>query len=509
MGYTAFLLMVINILSKAMGFFRDMLLSYYYGTGEVATAFQIAFAIPYTILGFVIQGFSVNFITTYTDLLSRKGRKYADRFTSNLSNLILIISIIATILAYIFAEQIVFFFAMGYSGEIFKLSVMFTRITLLGMFAQLLNSVFKGYLNVHGDFIIPGSTGFIYNAVIIIFLILSNKMGTIYAPIGVTIGTIVQYLPYIPALRKVGYRHKIVVKPKDKNVKRLLILALPIIIGVAVNQINHIIDKNLASFISVKGISVLTYSLRLYEFVWGIMIVSITTAVYPMLSRLALESMTKFKREITRTITTILYLVVPASFGMAVFSKEIITILYKRGKFDESDVILVAGILFYYSLGIIGLGVRDVLSGAFYSLKMTRIPLINSIQMVAINIVLSIVLSWSMGLNGLALGSTIASAFGAINLYYRLKKEVGNFKHKRMIKNTIKICISTFVMCLLSRLIFIVLNLKLSTNLSFIIALIFAAIIYAVVSVLLRTDQAFDILRVIINKIEKRTANEK
>ena len=85
----------------------------------------------------------------------------------------------------------------------------------------------------------------------------------------------------------------------------MLILALPIIFGVAVNQINILIDQNLASFISVKGISVLTYSLRLYEFVWGIMIVSITTAIYPTLSRLAIESTIKFKVQITKTISTI------------------------------------------------------------------------------------------------------------------------------------------------------------------------------------------------------------
>lgn len=505
MGYIAFILMIINVLSKAMGFFRDVLLSYYYGTGEVATAFQIAFAIPYTILGFVIQGFSVNFIPTYTSIKNKNGRKYADKFTNNLVNLILIISIFATLLAFIFARQIVFLFAMGYSGEIFELSVTFTRITILGMFAQLLNSVFKGYLNVYGDFVVPGSTGFLYNAIIILFLILSNKLGTVYAPIGVALGTVFQYLPYIPALRKVGYKHRPILKLNDKNVKRLLILALPVVLGVAVNQINHIIDKNLASFISEKGISVLTYSLRLYEFVWGIMIVSVTTSIFPTLSRLALTSIPKFKSEITKTIGTILYLVVPASVGMMVFSKEIITLIYRRGKFDESDVLIVSGILFYYSLGLIGLGARDVLSGSFYSLKMTKIPLINSIEMVAINIVLSVLLSRFMGLNGLALGSTIASLFGALNLFFKLKGKIGEFKYKRFLNNLIKIIISTVFMIVFSKFIFVVLSVKLSSNLSFLIALIFAGFSYALVSVMLRTEQALSILRVIINKIDRKS----
>ena len=504
MGYTAFLLMIINILSKILGFFREILLSYFYGTGEIATAFQISFLIPYTILGFVMSGLSTNFIPTYTSLYKSKGRNESDRFTSNILNIIFIIGIIATILAYIFARQIVFIFAMGYSGEIFELSVKFTRITILGMFAQLLNAILKGYLNIKGNFVVPGSTGFLYNIVIIVFLIISYKINPILAPIGVATATIFQYVPYIPAIRGTKYRHKFVLNFKDENVKRLLILALPIIFGVAVNQINMIIDQNLASFISDKGISVLTYSTRLYEFVWGIMIVSITTAIYPTLSRLAIESTVKFKVQITKTISTILYLVIPSAIGIMIFSTEIITLIYKRGKFDENDVTLVSGALFYYSLGLIGLGVRDVLSSSFYSLKLTKIPLINSIEMVVLNVISSVILSRFMGLNGLALGSTIASFFGAINLYIKLEKQIGKIKCKVMLKNIYKMIISVLFMAIGSKVIFTVLHSRFSNNLSLLVSIIFAVIIYATVSILLRTRQALDILRAIINKLESK-----
>ncbi len=502
MGYTAFLLMVINILSKILGFFREILLSYFYGTGEIATAFQISFLVPYTILGFVMSGLSTNFIPTYTSLENKKGRNESDKFTNNILNIIFIIAIFATILAYIFARQIVFIFAMGYSGEIFELSVRFTRITILGMFAQLLNSILKGYLNIKGNFVVPGSTGFLYNIIIILFLIVSYKINPILAPIGVAAATIFQYIPYIPAIRNTGYKHRFIVNFKDENIKRMLILALPIIFGVAVNQINILIDQNLASFISVKGISVLTYSLRLYEFVWGIMIVSITTAIYPTLSRLAIESTIKFKVQITKTISTILYLVIPSTIGIMLFSKEIVTLIYKRGKFDESDVILVSGALFYYASGLIGLGIRDVLSSSFYALKLTKIPLINSIQMVVLNVVASIILSKFMGLNGLALGSTIASFFGAFNLYMKLEKKIGKIKCRVMIKNVYKMLISGLLMAICSRIIFYLLHLKFSGNFSLIISIIFAVIIYAVSSILLRTRQALDILKVILKKLK-------
>ena len=500
MGYTAFLLMVINILSKILGFFREILLSYFYGTGEIATAFQISLLVPYTILGFVMSGISINFIPTYTSLEKREGKETSEKFTSNILNIIFIISIIATVLAYIFARQIVFLFAMGYSGEIFELSVTFTRITILGMFAQLLNSILKGYLNIKGNFVVPGSTGFIYNIVIIIFLIISYKINPILAPIGVAIATIFQYIPYIPAIKSTGYKHSFIVNFKDENIKRMLVLALPIIFGVAVNQINQLIDKNLASFISVRGISVLSYSVKLNEFVWGILVVSIVTSIFPTLSKLAIESKQKFKVQIAKTLSTIIYLVTPACVGILIFSKEIVTLIFKRGKFDENDVILVSGVLFYYAIGLIGLGIRDVLSNAFYALKMTRIPLINSVEMVILNVIMSIILSRFMGLNGLALGSSIATIFGAVNLYIKLEKQIGKIKSKAIVNNGIKVLISVISMAIISKLIFILLNIKLSSNLSFLVALIFAAITYTIVSVLLRTRQAIDILKVIVKK---------
>lgn len=501
MGYVAFLLMVVNVLSKILGFFREILLSYFYGTGEVATAFQLSSIVPYTILGFVISGFAANFIPMYTSVQNSKGKKAADSFTSNVLNIIFVSSVIVTIVAYIFAKEIVYIFAMGYSGEIFELSVTFTKITLLAMFAQLLNAILKGYLNIKGDFITPGSTGLLYNIIIIIFLFISYKINPILAPIGVSVATILQYIPYIPAIKKTKYEHKFILNFKDKDVKRLLIVALPIIFGLAVNQINQLIDKDLASFISIKGISVLSYAVKMNEFVWGIMVVSIITSIYPTLSKLAIESKIKFKIQFSKTLSTVIYLVTPCCVGILIFSKEIVNLVFRRGKFDQTDAILVSGVMFYYALGLLALGIRDVISNTFYALKLTKIPLINSIEMVVLNVITSIILSKFMGLNGLALGSSISSVFGAIMLYIKLERKIGKIKSKAIINNAIKVLISVIAMGVCSKMIFLILSARISSNISFIIAIIFAVLTYAIVSIVLKTKQALDILRAILNKI--------
>ena len=164
------------------------------------------------------------------------------------------------------------------------------------------------------------------------------------------------------------------------------------------------------------------------EFVWGIMVVSIITSIYPTLSKLAIESKTKFKIQFSKTLSTVIYLVTPCCVGILIFSKEIVNLVFRRGKFDQTDAILVSGVMFYYALGLLALGIRDVISNAFYALKLTKIPLINSIEMVVLNVITSIILSKFMGLNGLALGSSISSVFGAIMLYIKLERKIGKIK---------------------------------------------------------------------------------
>ena len=188
-------------------------------------------------------------------------------------------------------------------------------------------------------------------------------------------------------------------------------MALPVILGVAVNQVNVLIDKSLSSAVSENGVAILDYANRLNDFVVGIVVVSVGTAVYPILSKSVAEGDIKnLKNNIMESISHISFLIIPAMLGLMIFAKPIVIMLFERREFTRKDSIDVAAGLFYYASGIIWIAIRDILSKGFYAMQDTGTPVKNSIIMVVINIVSSIILSRFMGLSGLALGTSFSAS---------------------------------------------------------------------------------------------------
>jgi len=184
----------------------------------------------------------------------------------------------------------------------------------------------------------------------------------------------------------------------------MVYIALPVIIGVSVNQINVLVDRTIASRVAEGGITALNYASRLNGFVQGIFVLSITTALYPMISKMVAESnMEGLKKSVSEAISGINLLVIPATVGSMIFAEPVVMLLFGRGKFDVEAIAMTSAALFFYSLGMLGFGLREVLSRAFYSLQDTKTPAINATIAVVMNIIPNIILSKYMGIGGLAL----------------------------------------------------------------------------------------------------------
>ena len=167
----------------------------------------------------------------------------------------------------------------------------------------------------------------------------------------------------------------------------------PVFVGVAVNQVNGLVDKTLASTLVEGSISALNYANKLNEFVMGIFIVSITSVIYPLLSKLsAANNKEEFNNSIVKSINYVILLVIPISIGAMVLSTPIVKLLFERGAFDLRATQMTSSALFCYSIGIIGFGLRDILSRVFYSIQDTKTPMINGAIAMALNIVLNLIL---------------------------------------------------------------------------------------------------------------------
>lgn len=504
MKKTVFYLMLITIVSKVIGFAREIVLSYYYGASIVSDAYLISITIPSTIFGFILVGIIASYIPMHSKISENDGEEEANKFTNNLINILLVLSTIVIIIAYIFAGKIVAIFASGFEGYEYELTIKFTRISLLAIYFTGLVSVFSGHLQMKGNYIIPALIGFPLNLFILISILLSKVTNIYILSFGYVIAAASQLAILIPFVLKSGYVHKISIRFKDENIIKLLKMSLPVILGTSVNQINVLVDRTLASQITVGGISALNYANRLGGFIQGIFVSTIVTVLYPSISKMSAEKNLKsLKKSLNNSMVSIMLLVIPATFGLLFFSQEIISLLFGRGAFDEKATQLTSSALFFYSFGMIGIGLREVTSRFFYSMQDTKTPMINAAVGMILNIILNFILSRYLGIGGLALATSISATITLILMLITLRKKVGPLGLKSTSNAFAKIVFASVAMGLLAKH-FLVLMTRSGFNLnsSLILSIILGALIYMITILLMRIDEVDVLIKSIRNKFK-------
>ena len=482
--------MIATVLSKVLGFVREMVLSYVYGASGITDAYLISQTIPTVIFSLVSVGIATGFVPMYSRILGECGKSEAEEFTSNVSNALLVFSVIIVVFVLIFARPIVKLFASGFAAETFDLAVTLTRISVFGMIFTGMVDIFSGYLRLHDNFIVPAVIGFPMNFVIIASLFLSAKTSVYMLGAGSFAATALQFLFCVPFIRKTDYRHKLTLNPRDDHLQSMILVALPVIIGTAINDINILVDRTLASSITVGGVSALTYAKHLIGFVQGLFVVSVTTVLYPMIAKMAAEgNMRTFKGYLAEAISMVNRLVVPTTVGAMIFAREIVTLLFGRGAFTTEAICVTGGALFYYSIGMIAFGLRDVLTRAFYSLQDTRTPMINATFAVVINIVLNIYLSRFMGIGGLALATSISGFISAVLMFLTLRRKVGPFGLKGITTSFVKIVCASVLMGITSYGSFSIFCRFFRQNVALIVAIAIGALTYGILILLMRIPE--------------------
>ena len=447
MKKTVCLLIGIAIMSKMVGFGRDVVLAYVYGATPVSDAYLISQIIPRTLFSFVGIGLVTGYTPLFSQVISNEGEKEGEVFTSQLINLLLLITGAAAVLGIFWAEPLVRLFASGFEGETLHTAVLFTRISLLGMLFFGLHHVLGGYLRLQGNFAAPALLGFPMNIVVMASMFLSLYYGITILAVGSAVAALAQFLFLVPFVREKGYRHRLVLDLTNPQLQALFAMAVPVMVGITANQLNTVVDKTLASGLAVGGISALNYSYRLILFVQGLFGTSITTVMYPTISRLAAEgSRVELKGAVQEAINALILLTVPASVGALVFAEPIVRLLFGRGAFDERAALMTAAGLFFYSLGMLPYGLRGLLSKAFYSLQDTKTPMKNAVIGVSLNIVLNVILSRYMGLAGLALATSMAVTVTACLLLFSLQQKIGSLDLPGLGRLLIKIGGASLVM---------------------------------------------------------------
>lgn len=508
------LVSLLTLLSRLVGYARDVTVAYYFGASFQTDAFYVAYRIPNLLRRLFAEGsLTVAFIPVFTDYLNKERSKAKSALNSIFSTLFIIL-IVVTLLGVILSPYIIKLFAFGFDQETFELAVRLNRIMFPYILFISLAALSMGVLNSLRHFFAPAFSPVIFNLAIIASIVLFYSylekpiMALAY---GVITGGVLQLLINFPFLKAKNFLFSFSSNLFHPAVKRLGILIAPQLFGLAVYNLNILVNTQFASFMPSGTVTYLFFSERLIELPLGVIAVSIATVMLPKLSsEVVAENIEEFKRSYVYSIKLMFFILLPALVGLIVLRVPICNVLFQRGEFTYDAVISTSQALLGYSIGIWAVGGLRTTVPAFYALQDTKTPVIVAFFAFIINIIFGYTLGFIFSLNhlGLALASSISSIFNFFLLIYLLNYRVGNLINSSLIWYFIKILLLSVIMGFIAWEISEYFNWSESVTFIrkvsiLIVSIMSSALIYFVLSKFLKISEADYILNMLFSRAKK------
>ena len=438
-----------TIISRLLGYIRDILIAIFLGAGPLADAFFVAFRIPNTFRRLFSEGtFNAAFVPSYSSLADKKK---SEKFANKIFNLLIFGLFFLIILIEIFMPLFVYLIAPGFEGDQEKitLAITLTRITFPFLLFISLASFFSAILNSHNKFAIASAAPIILNILLIGVLFFGkilNDQLVYYLSYAVTISGILQFIFLYFFVRKYFF-------PKinfniniDKKVKVFFKKLLPSIFSSGVTQINILVGTIIASF-QASAVSYLYYADRVYQINLAIAGIAIGTVILPKLSK---HVQNKKKKKINliqnKALELSLFLSIPGAIALLIASDEIISSLFGYGSFNEESVKNSANALSYFGMGLPAFSLIKVFSAFFFARHNTKVPFYVSLISVLLNIFISIIFFKEIGFLIIPIATTIASWFNAIFLFILLKQKKLFSFNLIFVDKLIKILVTSILM---------------------------------------------------------------
>ena len=492
-----------TLISRILGYLRDVLIAIYLGSGPIADAFFVAFRIPNTFRRLFSEGtFNAAFVPSYSSELVL-GKQKAQKFANKIFNLLLIGLLLIVLIIEIFMPSFIFIIAPGFSenSEKLELTISLTRITFPFLLFVSLSSFFSAILNSFNKFAVASAAPIILNIFLILILIFQSYLNdnlVVYLSYAVTFAGFVQLIFLLFFIRKY-YFPKITLSFKiDHKIKLFFNKLLPSIFSSGVTQINILVGTIIASF-QASAVSYLYYADRIYQINLAIAGIAIGTVLLPNLSKY-IQSRNKKKIDFiqNKALELSLFLSLPATIALLIASEEITSSLFGYGSFTELSVKNSANALFYFALGLPAFSFIKIFSSFLFARHNTKTPFYFSVTSVIINIIISIYYFNKIGFIIIPIATTISSWFNVIILFVYLTNKKYYLLNLTFIKSFLKILLSSFF----TSYIFYNLINYFSDNLSYnseyklvtiIILVIVTFIIYILISILTKAFKISDI----------------
>lgn len=434
------------VLGQVASLARSVIVAHIFGASPELSAFYYGNRVSETLFLLVAGGaLGSAFMPTFIGLLTTGDRASAWKLAASLARLVtLTISLLAAIAA-VFAPQIVhYLLAPGFAADpvLFPLTVSLLRIQLISAVLFGLGGLIVGILNAHQVFLVPALTPAMYQLGIIFgALFLSPTMGVYGLAWGVVIGAGFYLLLQLPSLLKLLPRPPSLVSRlpfiglHDPSVRHVLLLMGPRLLGVAVVQVNFWVNGYLASFMGEESMAGLSFGFSLMIMAQAAIAQSVAIAAMPTFSaQHALGQQDELRGSLAASLRGVIFLALPASIGLILLREPIVAMLYQRGEFTAQSTQLVAWALLWYSAGLLGHSIMEILTRAFYAQHDTKTPVIIGSIAMGLNIVFSITFAkifeqvgW-LPIGGLAFANSLATALEAVALFVVMRKRLGGIE---------------------------------------------------------------------------------
>jgi putative peptidoglycan lipid II flippase len=435
--------------SRIAGLVREVVAASYYGVNGPMSAFTIAFQVPNLVRAlFADAALQPAFVPIFTEQLERKNYREAFRLASTLLLLVTLVLGAITALFVLTASFVMPLFAPGFSGELLDLTITLSQVLFPILILLGISGVVVGILNSYDRFGAFAISPLFWNLTIIAVVVLLapafHGQNRIYAyAIGILLGTLVQLLIPTFDLRNTPFKFEWSFEWRNPDVRRVLLLMLPVTISLGLINFNMLINSLFGSLVSDQSPAAIDKAFRIYQLPQGIFSVAIATVLFPTLARFASRGeMENLRATMANGMRQILFVLIPAAAAVLVLSTPMIRLVYQRGEFTPEQTALVATALFWFAFSLPTNGLYLLQTRTFFSLQRPWM----ATGLAAFDLIVSalgaLLLYKPFGTGGIVAGTGIGTIAAVIAQAFVLRHEFGGLELRRLIATTIKITIA-------------------------------------------------------------------
>lgn len=426
MKKTFIIVVILAIFTKILGFFREILLANYFGTSQITDAFNLTSVLPILLFGSLGSALASAYIPVSASLTDQKEKT---TLLIQISCFYFLISLLGLTVSLTSSELIVHLIAPGSHGQVFEIIHFFTKIALLSIPFVGLTNILVGYQQANNKHYGANAIAIPWSGAAIILIILAHY----YDERILAYATPAAYFAQtIFLLFLINSHFKFLPSKKDlfdfSGIQSILSSTFIILPTLLMIQSNSLIDRIIATNLEEGSISALAYSDRIITLFIGIFILGLSSIIFPKLASDHKENNHEsFSSNIRKSIQVTMIAAIPVSIGLIFFHREVIYLVYFRGAFDLNSLDLTSSCLLFYSLGLIFIGPREIITKSFYAKKSSFSPLIAAAITILSNTALSLYFSKFLGVKGIALATSISLGISLLYLIFGLRKNIGNF----------------------------------------------------------------------------------